>query len=86
MLPAIIFPVVTDEETELFNLLRNAYSGARYNESYTVSPEKATILTERVKQLIIIAEHLYRKHLQLLTTETVISFPLTVNDNPNEKK
>ena len=86
LLPAIIFPVVSDEETELFSLLRNAYSGARYKEDYTVSPEKATILTERVKQFLVIAEHLYHKHLQSLTTETVISFPLTVNDNPNEKK
>ena len=85
MLPAIIFPVVTDEETELFNLLCNAYSGARYNETYTVSPEKAGILTERVKQLLIISEYLYRKHLDSLAAETVISFPLTVNNKADEK-
>lgn len=84
LLPATIFPVVTDEETALFDLLHNAYSGARYKDDYTISLEKATILTERVKQLLIIAEHLYSKHLEALT-ETTISFPLTINDNPNEK-
>lgn len=81
LLPAIIFPVITDEEIELFNLLRNAYSGARYKDDYTVSSDKATILSERVKQLLIISEHLYHKRLQSLTTETAISFPLAINDN-----
>lgn len=86
LLPSIVFPTVTHEETELFNLLRNAYSDARYKEDYQVPPEKAAILTKRVGQLLAISETLYREKLNSLKQEPIISFPLTVNDGKEEKK
>ncbi len=78
--PAAIFPRITKEETELFNLLRHAYSDARYNEDYTVSADKAAILAARIKQLLTIAELLYCEKLNSLDKESIISFPLTLND------
>ncbi len=81
--PAAIFPRATKEEKELFNLLRNAYSHARYNEDYIVTEEKAAILTERIKKFLAVAEQRYCQKLESLDKEQSISFPLTIKD---EKK
>lgn len=86
LLPSIVFPTVSHEETELFNLLRNAYSDARYKDDYQVPPEKAAILAKRVGELLAISETLYREKLNSLKPEPIISFPLTVNDGKEENK
>ncbi|WP_142683026.1 HEPN domain-containing protein [Chitinophaga polysaccharea] len=74
--PMMVFPCITKEETDLFNTLNKAYSDARYNESYMVSVEKATILMERVSDFIAIAERLYQQRLLDLENGQSISFPL----------
>lgn len=86
MLPSSIFPLITKEETELLNLLRNAYSDARYKEDYTVPSEKAAVLSDRVKQLLSVAERLYEEKLTSLNPEPVISFPITINNVKEENK
>jgi len=78
--PAAIFPRVTKEENELFDLLRKAYSDARYNEDYTVTAEKAIILIDRIKELLVLAEQLYNQKLDTLDKESIISFPLTIKN------
>ncbi len=78
--PAAIFPRVTKEENELFNLLRKAYSDARYNEDYTVTAEKAIILIDRIKELLVLAEQLYNQKLDTLDKESIISFPLIIKN------
>jgi HEPN domain-containing protein len=78
--PAAIFPRTTKEEKDLFNLLRNAYSDARYNEDYTVTAEKATILADRIKQFLVIAEQLYCQKLDSLYKDSIITFPLIIKN------
>jgi HEPN domain-containing protein len=77
--PATVFPCITKEETALFNLLNRSYSDARYNEQYAVPAETATILVERVKELLTIAEQLCQRKLQALQNQESISFPLIIN-------
>lgn len=74
-----IFPCITEEEKELFNLLNRAYSEARYKDNYVVPVATAKILERRVKELIALAEALYEKQAELLKSETRISFP--INDS-----
>jgi HEPN domain-containing protein len=78
--PAAIFPRVTKEENELFDLLRKAYSDARYNEDYTVTAEKAIILTDRIRELLVLAEQLCNQKLDTLDKESIISFPLIIKN------
>jgi HEPN domain-containing protein len=54
-----IFPCITKEEKELFKILQKAYSDSRYKEEYNISLDKVTLLTDRVRELQIIAESLY---------------------------
>lgn len=55
-----IFPRITKEETELFNVLHRAYSDVRYNEEYKISGDTVFILIERVKSLLDVAEEIYQ--------------------------
>jgi HEPN domain-containing protein len=66
-----IFPANTPEEKHLLALLVKAYSGARYQEAYTITKEELTILLQRVTNLYIIAGKLGQKKLaaQLLPFE-----------------
>lgn len=80
----IIFPCITKEETDLFVLLNKAYSNARYNENFKVSIEKAQILTDRVKELLKVAEQLYKIKITALENNQPITFPLDI-DNEKEK-
>jgi HEPN domain-containing protein len=77
---ATVFPCITKEEKDLFNLLNKSYSEARYNEQYKVPAEKATVLVERVREFLTIAERLYQQKLQSLQKQESISFPLTITD------
>jgi HEPN domain-containing protein len=75
--PSAVFPCLTKEEKELFTLLNRAYSDARYNDHYSISAEKIAILMERVKELLSIAETLYKENLEQLSSKKTVSFPLT---------
>ncbi|MCA9639209.1 MAG: HEPN domain-containing protein [Myxococcales bacterium] len=45
------FPMATDADQRLFELLRTAYIDARYKKSYRITAEELTMLGERVKDL-----------------------------------
>lgn len=53
-----IFPRTTDAEKQVFKLLQNAYSDARYSESYAINYTELYSLFDRVKQIIAILEML----------------------------
>jgi HEPN domain-containing protein len=80
----IIFPCFTKDETDLFNLLNKAYSNARYNDNFKVPIEKAQTLTDRVKELLTIAEQLYQIKITALENNQTITFPLVI-ENEKEK-
>ena len=48
---AKVFPRETDQQRELFSLLRKAYVDARYKDSYEITKEQLEQLAERVKVL-----------------------------------
>lgn len=56
-----IFPRHTETERELFNLLVHAYGDVRYRQSFTIPPEQAKVLFERVKELINATERIYNE-------------------------
>ncbi len=45
------FPMGTEEDRHLFDLLRRAYIEARYSKSYRITPEELSVLGARVKDL-----------------------------------
>lgn len=80
LFPMSVFPRITKEETELFDLLVRGYSDSRYKSGYNLTIEKATILVERVRELQAIAELLYEEKVKSFVKAPAISFPLTVGD------
>lgn len=56
-----LFPRQTETERELFNLLVHAYGDVRYRQSFTIPPEQAKVLFERVKELINATERIYNE-------------------------
>ena len=54
-----LFPRQTETERELFNLLVRAYGDVRYRQSFTIPPEQAKVLFERVKELVSVTERIY---------------------------
>jgi HEPN domain-containing protein len=79
LLPSSIFPRITKEETELFNLLLRGYSDTRYKYVYTTTMETVAILIDRVKELQAVAESLYKERISMYGKKEDISFPLLVN-------
>lgn len=61
-----VFPSITKEEKALFRILQKAYSDSKYKDEYTISSDTVTILTERVTELQVIAETLYKNRLASL--------------------
>jgi hypothetical protein len=45
------FPVGTDEEKRRFDLLRQAYVGARYHDEYKITPQELKYLSRCVELL-----------------------------------
>ncbi|HEU4410042.1 MAG TPA: HEPN domain-containing protein, partial [Polyangiaceae bacterium] len=45
------FPMATEEDERLFNLLRRAYIEARYKKTYRITADELAVLGERVKHL-----------------------------------
>jgi len=56
--PAAIFFRGTSEDTRLFNLLRDSYSGARYLDNYSISTEDAEMLLKRSAEFLQITKRL----------------------------
>jgi predicted nucleotidyltransferase/HEPN domain-containing protein len=48
---AVPFPQTTEEERELFKLLKRAYIDSRYSKSYRITPEELTVLGAWVQDL-----------------------------------
>jgi len=60
---ASLFPRDSPEEEHLFRLLTQGYVDARYKDHFTVSEQEASLLTDRVQQLLDIAGRVCRNHL-----------------------
>lgn len=57
-----LFPRQTETEKELFNILVRAYGDVRYRQSFSIPPEQANVLFERVKGLISVTERIYLEY------------------------
>jgi HEPN domain-containing protein len=79
LVPMSIFPRITKEESELFNLLLRGYSDTRYKDLYDITIQTANVLIDRVKELQAVAESLYRDRIKIYSENESISFPLLVN-------
>ena len=62
-----VFPLGTAEEKRLFELLRNAYVDARYDENYKITHEELKWLGERVSLLQKMTEEICRKKIKSFT-------------------
>jgi uncharacterized protein len=60
---ALLFPRDSEEEDRLFRLLVSGYVDARYKEDFDVSGSDIKILTERIRQLLEIAERICKNRL-----------------------
>jgi HEPN domain-containing protein len=60
---ALLFPRDNEEEDRLFRLLLSGYVDARYKEDFVVSGAEIGILTERIRQLLEIAERICKNRL-----------------------
>lgn len=60
-----LFPRQTETERELFNMLVHAYGDVRYRQSFTIPPEQAKVLFERVRELISVTERIYLEFQEL---------------------
>ncbi|MFT3772879.1 MAG: HEPN domain-containing protein [Minicystis sp.] len=58
------FPMGTEEDRHLFNLLRRAYIEARYSKSYRITAEELAALGERVKDLASRVERACREQIE----------------------
>jgi HEPN domain-containing protein/predicted nucleotidyltransferase len=58
------FPMATEEDEHLFNLLRRAYIEARYSKSYRITAEQLAALGERVKDLAGRVERACRERIE----------------------
>jgi len=74
--PTSIFPRITKQETELFNLLLNGYSDTRYKELYAIPAETVSVLLERVQLLQQTAEKLYKERISFYSEKESMQFPL----------
>ena len=62
-----VFPRVTLQERQRFNLLKKAYIDARYNMSYKISKEELEYLAERVQILRNLTEQTCRHRIESFT-------------------
>ena len=58
-----IFPTGAPEQTRCFELLKNAYIEARYDENYCISEEQLKYLVERVEELKIVTQKICLKQI-----------------------
>jgi HEPN domain-containing protein len=74
-----IFPANTPEEKALLNYLHEAYSGARYQEYYSVPADQAAILAERTKRFIETAVTLHPEQPGVQEKAPPITFPIIMH-------
>lgn len=72
------FPNNSAEEKDLMNTLKNAYSASRYAEEYTISPQTAEILFNRVGKLLQQAEAFYTRVTQSWQSRQDREYPLSI--------
>ncbi|HJD66903.1 MAG TPA: HEPN domain-containing protein [Rickettsia endosymbiont of Bembidion lapponicum] len=53
-----VFPIVTSEQKECFELLEKAYVDARYDKNYKITKEQLLYLIERIEKLKEITERI----------------------------
>ena len=63
-----IFPIETQQEKDLFDLLKRAYVEARYSMSYEITKEELKYLAERVKLLQATTEKVCREKIKSFET------------------
>lgn len=56
-----VFPIGTEEEKRLFELLKNAYIDARYKKEYQISKEELKYLASRVEKLKTLTERICKE-------------------------
>ncbi len=59
-----IFPRTTPEERRLFELLRKAYTEARYNRNYKITKKELEYLAERVKKLQKVTKEVCKERIE----------------------
>jgi HEPN domain-containing protein len=59
-----VFPKTTDEEKRLFKLLKEAYVRARYDKSYSITPEELEYLSGCVRNLQGLTEKLCKEKIK----------------------
>jgi uncharacterized protein len=62
-----IFPKKTEDEKRLFDLLKRAYVGARYDMGYKITKEDLEYLSKRVKKLQSISEEVCKEKIRSFT-------------------
>ena len=64
-----VFPQHTQEERDLFTLIKNGYVEARYDKSYVITEEQVKTLIDRVTQLQKIAEEVCKNKIASFDNE-----------------
>ena len=59
---ALLFPLDNEEEEDLFRLLSSGYVSARYKEEFIITEREVSILIERIRRLLDIAERVCCNH------------------------
>ena len=59
---ALLFPLDNEEEEDLFRLLSSGYVSARYKEEFIITEREVSILIERIRRLLDIAERVCSNH------------------------
>ena len=59
---ALLFPLDSAEEEDLFRLLSSGYVSARYKEEFIITEREVGILIERIRRLLDIAERVCCNH------------------------
>lgn len=60
----MVFPQNTEEENNLFKLLKSGYIDARYSKDFTITQEELQTLIHRVTQLKDIAERICKERIE----------------------
>lgn len=69
--PAAIFPGGSTEDSRLFGLLRDSYSGARYLDNYSISAEDAEKLWKRSAEFLQTTERLCTQRIAEFRTASI---------------
>jgi uncharacterized protein len=73
-----VFPAATEEERQRFQLLRRAYTEARYDRAYRISKEELSYLAERVQR--------FREITEVLCTSRIARYQAEAAAEKREKR